>query len=247
MRLYNGYALDPEIPVSPHMRIAEIGTGTAVWLLDVASELPETVQLDGYDISGDQFPHQSQLPANVTLGTMDAFGPMPPQLIEQYDVVHMRYFAPVVKDNDPSVVIKNVVKLLTRGYLQWEDGNFDRMVARGKEAEALRPIVKSLYNAGGILYEWPGQIEQHVTKGGLNLHKIKTNDFNPAVSGLASKYFVSGMLELIEVIYSRDFNPSLPTKAESQEVASKVVEALKIGGAFHYSPISLLAQKPNIA
>ncbi|UKZ73017.1 hypothetical protein TrVFT333_000656 [Trichoderma virens FT-333] len=61
-KLQNGYTIHPQIPITPDTKIAEIGTGTGIWLLDVSSQVPPTVQLNGFDISEEQFPAQSTLP-----------------------------------------------------------------------------------------------------------------------------------------------------------------------------------------
>ena len=58
------------------------------------------------------------LPSNVSLHVHDAFTAFPEELWGTYDVVHLRFFVAVVKDNDPGVLLANVVKLLSeRDYL----------------------------------------------------------------------------------------------------------------------------------
>lgn len=84
-----------------------------IWLLDLASQLPQTIWLDGYDLSDGQFPHKSALPANVSLNTMDAFGDVPPELVGKYDVVHLRFWCCVVKANNPGGLIRHAMKLLS--------------------------------------------------------------------------------------------------------------------------------------
>ncbi|KAF5979421.1 methyltransferase [Fusarium coicis] len=64
-RLHTGYTLHPAIPRSSKMKIAEVGTGTGIWLFDLAQELPDTVCLHGYDISATQFPSKELWPPNV--------------------------------------------------------------------------------------------------------------------------------------------------------------------------------------
>ncbi|RSL63004.1 hypothetical protein CEP53_004597, partial [Fusarium sp. AF-6] len=39
-KLHNRYTLHPAIPKSDHMKIAEVGTGTGIWLFDLAQDLP---------------------------------------------------------------------------------------------------------------------------------------------------------------------------------------------------------------
>lgn len=44
-----------------------------------------STQLDGFDVSADQFPDKGWLPKNVTLNTLDTLAPLP----EHLDVIHV--------------------------------------------------------------------------------------------------------------------------------------------------------------
>ena len=74
--------------------------------------LPPTVKLHGFDISLDQCPPKSRLPANVTFDTWDIFADPPKDLVGTFDVVHVRLITLVIKNGDPSRVITNLHKLL---------------------------------------------------------------------------------------------------------------------------------------
>jgi len=50
----------------------------------------------------------------VTLSTFDALARVPAELREKYDVVHIRLVALVVKGGDPSVLIGNLVSMLSK-------------------------------------------------------------------------------------------------------------------------------------
>ncbi|KAL1983468.1 hypothetical protein VTN96DRAFT_10289 [Rasamsonia emersonii] len=71
-RMQFGYLLYPSIPVTEGMKIADIGSGTGIWLLEVATTVPKSVQLDGFDIFDDQYPAKEYLPDNIHLGVLDA-------------------------------------------------------------------------------------------------------------------------------------------------------------------------------
>ena len=62
------FNLHPSIPVSndSSTRIADVGTGTALWLIDVAHENPKA-RCDGLDIEISQSPPSAWLPSNVSL------------------------------------------------------------------------------------------------------------------------------------------------------------------------------------
>ena len=121
-----GYLLNPTIPLNqPNLAIAEVGTGTGIWLLEIDRRLPTPAALlCGLDIAGDQFPRPEWLPSNAKFLEHDAFEPSgpPPELAGQFDVVHIRLFIAIIKDNDPTGLLAYCRKLLKPGgYLQWDD------------------------------------------------------------------------------------------------------------------------------
>lgn len=117
------YILHPSIRLSSSashpLKIADIGTGNAIWLIELASSphLPPGALLDGFDISPDQYPAQKWLPENISLACLDAMGEgdhvVPPELVGKYDVVHIRTFAFVVKRNDPLPLLRNLARMLS--------------------------------------------------------------------------------------------------------------------------------------
>ncbi|KAE8139479.1 hypothetical protein BDV38DRAFT_269962 [Aspergillus pseudotamarii] len=94
-RLHTGYIVYPCIPINDNLRIAELGTGTGVWLFAAAKYLPPTTQLDGFDISHEQFPLKEQCPPTLRFDKMDSFVDPPATLLDQYDVVHLPMWASV--------------------------------------------------------------------------------------------------------------------------------------------------------
>ena len=117
------FALHPSVKISDESpRIADVATGTAIWLTDAARNLPSSSQLDGFDISLAQCPPKQWLSPNINLAVMDMFEEVPEHLVGKYDAVHVRLILLVVKNNDPRPIIRNLVKMLKpNGYLQWEE------------------------------------------------------------------------------------------------------------------------------
>lgn len=87
----------------------------SIWLIDLAKELPHAI-LDGFDISAVQFPHKNWLPARVTLQELNALGPMPKELLGRYDVVHVGLVVLLVPGGDPSVLVNNLLSLLSKSH-----------------------------------------------------------------------------------------------------------------------------------
>ncbi|MCJ1382479.1 hypothetical protein MMC17_005592 [Xylographa soralifera] len=110
-----GYLVHPSISLDKQdLKVADVGTGTGIWLLDLARILPYSARLNGYDITLAQCPVKEWLPPNVTFSTLDAFAEIPEHLIGQYDVVHVKLIILVVKDNDPTILLQNLMKMLSK-------------------------------------------------------------------------------------------------------------------------------------
>ena len=109
------YVLHPSIPAqAEHLKIVDVGTGNAVWIMEVVPHLAASARMDDFDISDDQFPAREWLPENVSLDLLDILGDVPKSLVEQSDIVHLRTFAVVVKNNDPRKLLQNLIKLLSK-------------------------------------------------------------------------------------------------------------------------------------
>ncbi|KAI1122476.1 S-adenosyl-L-methionine-dependent methyltransferase [Nemania abortiva] len=118
-----GYHLHPSIPaVGSQHRIADVGTGTGVWLTDLSAHLPATVQLDGLDVSLKAIPPVEWLPSNVSFRQWDIREAVPEDLVGQYDIVHIRLFIFVLLDKEvPEILQKLTMLLKPGGYLQWDE------------------------------------------------------------------------------------------------------------------------------
>lgn len=123
-----GGLLHPQIPLDDkdNLKIADIGTGSCIWPIELSHILPPTTSIDAVDLSLAQCPPKAWLPKNVTLIAHDAFLPFPESMVGIYDVVHLQLFACIVKENDPAPLVKNLMSLLKPGgYLQWNDVDID--------------------------------------------------------------------------------------------------------------------------
>jgi len=107
--------LHPSIPTkTEHVKIADVGTGNVIWLMERLPYVLASTQLDGFDVSTDPFPAKESVPANISLDLFDAFGDIPAHLVGRYDIVHIRTFAVIVRDNDPVPMLKNLIRMLRK-------------------------------------------------------------------------------------------------------------------------------------
>ena len=76
-------------------------------------------QLDGFDISPVQFPHTVWLPKNVTLDSLDILKPLPAHLRGEFDIVHVGLLVLVVENDDPLLVLDNLLAMLSMLTAAW--------------------------------------------------------------------------------------------------------------------------------
>ncbi|KAJ5722102.1 hypothetical protein N7488_000137 [Penicillium malachiteum] len=121
---------------APH-QVADIGTGTAIWPISLAHSLPHW-QIDGFDISGDQYPVAAWLPSNVNLHEHDAFQPFPEKYHGKYDIVNVRFFMTLLDSDKIHQLLRNVMALLKPGGLfQWLDIDAPSVKAIGPTGASL--------------------------------------------------------------------------------------------------------------
>ncbi|KAJ5281465.1 hypothetical protein N7478_006837 [Penicillium angulare] len=109
------------IDVSTPHRVADVGTGTAIWPLTLARALPHW-QVDGFDISGDQYPFAGWVPSNVNLYEHDTFQPYPDEYHGKYDIINIRFMMTLLNKEKYHLLLQNVKALLKPGgILQWLD------------------------------------------------------------------------------------------------------------------------------
>lgn len=125
-----GHVLQPSITRSftSTTRIADVGTGTGILLLELASIAPASVHLDGYDISSAHFPPPGSYPRNVSFHIQDARIRFPLALRGVYDVVHLRLLAAGMREDDWQRVAVNALELLKPGgAIQWVEADHSNM------------------------------------------------------------------------------------------------------------------------
>ena|SRR5579871_1856351 len=113
------------LPQNP--KIADVATGTGIFLLDLAKTLPTASEFHGFDISSEQFP-KTHMPANVQFHIADAKNPFSPEFHEKFDVVHLRLLIAGISGDDWKTVTQNVCMLLKPGgAIQWTEGDFAQL------------------------------------------------------------------------------------------------------------------------
>ncbi|KAK1756695.1 S-adenosyl-L-methionine-dependent methyltransferase [Echria macrotheca] len=117
-----GFLIHPNIPApGPQSKIADVGTGTGIWLLDVAKTVPPTVQLVGFDATPSSFP-SSSVPPNVSFKIQDMHRPFPDSELGTYDLVAVRFVSSAAGRGEWADTVRNLMTLLKPGgWMQWID------------------------------------------------------------------------------------------------------------------------------
>ena len=114
--LSDNHLIHRSIPIETIHEVADVGTGTGIWLRDVSSVLNKADihgqgRFVGFDISSQQFP-ASGLP-NASLVVRDARTQFPGEYCGSFVMVHVRLLSYAVQKDELQSVVENVVQLLS--------------------------------------------------------------------------------------------------------------------------------------
>ncbi|KXS99335.1 hypothetical protein AC578_6744 [Pseudocercospora eumusae] len=121
-----GFILHPRIEkaLPKDARIADVATGTGIWMRSLASTAPSTWSFVGLDLSDAQFPPPEQQ-GQCTFDILNILEPVPERFVHSFDVVHIRYLILALKSHEWQIVAKNILRLLKPGgYVQWLESRF---------------------------------------------------------------------------------------------------------------------------
>lgn len=189
-----GYYLHPDIKLpATGARIADVCTGTTIFLREVASAYP-VAECHGFDISDKMFPAPADLPENIDLHIADIKQPFESRWLGYFDVVHIRLIEAAMKKEDWAPVLRNLITLLKPGgWLQWvedERAHSVRHAARpvapvdaakeslsvsatGEKAGFIPPRFSYLDRFCGLLM--PDGRAEDMTYGYMNLDRLMKN------------------------------------------------------------------------
>ncbi|KAJ5736649.1 uncharacterized protein N7483_001774 [Penicillium malachiteum] len=239
------YLLHPSIPIKDDMAIADIGAGTGLWAIEVAVQLP-SAQIIAYDISDTHFPLPEYRAPNVTFNHLDFLGDIPSSLVGQFDVVHLRTWAFIIRDNDPSYLIQNASKLLKPdGYIQWEDARFDNAVVKGDAALQLRRMMRQMSDATNLNFQWVDQLDQHINREAyLEVVECQYKPWSSQLIPLCMNTFfvalenTAALLDRLKLV-----QPPVPSSDDWIKALENVQKESRNGEQLYWLPVTLLARK----
>ncbi|KAI0857683.1 hypothetical protein F4860DRAFT_338534 [Xylaria cubensis] len=247
-----GYVLNPSFSLPKAPRIADIGTGTARFLVQVHPTVSPDAVLEGYDISSALFPPKDALPANITLGERDVKQPFPEHMHGQYDLVHLRMLVAAMDPDDWEGAVNNVIQLLKPGgYLQWEECDFvtAKWISSTTDSERPEDIGEKLIRVmtaslGKKLENGWNTLPSLMRKAGLTpiANDIATTDKTPATREGFTDIILTLTLLFARLTAQRG-KPAFDQDADDLEKAA--YEEVKSGCYFPYNIHVACAQKPS--
>jgi len=122
----DNHLLDPSIPCDGVRSIADVATGTGIWLTELKDELTTSStpkqgnENTGFDISDAQFPQNSG--PDIDFVVQDMTKPFPVQYHNRYDIVHVSLIFIAIPRAQIDAAVENTLALLKPGgYIQWDE------------------------------------------------------------------------------------------------------------------------------
>ena len=115
-----GNLVHKSIPLKQVKTIADIGTGTGIWMEDLAAHLKASPEMKekkfefvGFDLSSDQFPAGGN-DTDAEFVVHNVMEPFPVRYHGKFDLIHIRLLVAALRPQDLQGVILNISELLRK-------------------------------------------------------------------------------------------------------------------------------------
>ncbi|PKS09839.1 hypothetical protein jhhlp_004462 [Lomentospora prolificans] len=221
----------------PSPKIADIGTGTGIWLVDLWSQLPPTSVLHGFDIDTAKFPSPDRLPANVKLQQANTLKPFAEERLGAYDLVHVRLLMYGLKKDEWEIVARNLLTLLKPGgWILWEETGYISWVSLPPSralSEILDYDIRFAQQVGRDITH-PARLLEHVENAGFVECVEKDHaDYEVFASDAAKKVYVMVLVQAMKGIITRGGLPGLSTEEDIKRL-QEAAEADLYSGKYLY-------------
>jgi len=256
----DGHVLDPAIPKQNISRIADIATGTGIWLRDVATELAvggyrSPLEMVGFDISPDQFPESYVPETKFVVWDMNAS--FPEEYHNSFDVVHIRLVTVALKVEQIKGVVENLVELLKPGgYLQWTDFTY----RNGRESiypggtgdlscETEGEMMFAFHGEQKYSYDTTGDVEKALQS--LPMEDVGVTDHTGAshrrseIRSLVADWHARVIPLFMEMMLLRKGESKEQAMMTADGYRKKVIEMAKRGTIFEVPMTTLVARRKS--
>ncbi|TEY80584.1 hypothetical protein BOTCAL_0037g00400 [Botryotinia calthae] len=253
----DGHVLDPRIPKENVSRVADIATGTGVWLRELAEEfsnggynLLETV---GFDISPDQFFKNAAPEDKFVLWDMTKS--FPKEYHGTFDVVHIRLVVLALKAEQIKGVTENLVELLKPGgYLQWTDVSYRNGLQLTHSDDESDPSWKvevdkmfKIWGDQGFSHDVAEDAEKALQN--LPVEDVHVTDHTfapiqiPEINNLVIEWLSRAKSLIIEMLSSRNGSSEEEAKMAANVYRNKAIEMGKRGAIWRTPMATVVARK----
>ncbi|KAF2202262.1 hypothetical protein GQ43DRAFT_480033 [Delitschia confertaspora ATCC 74209] len=247
-----GGLIHPKIPINGLTSIADLGTGTAIWPIEVAEELKATgleASVKGFDISSAQYPAPNLLPPNIHLDIQDAFDTFEPKYHSYFDLVQVRGFVSFTRSAAAEKLLHNVFQILKPGgYLQWIDVDPHKSHIVSSDFAQASPVLERVLQRSrrpiegdDPVFTFLPELPNLALSQGLQcLH----NDSIPT-SDLDQLYLNQslGMAFEDSVISGAKLNGGSAAVDEAEMMVNKLLSEIEAGARMHMEMFCFIAQK----
>ncbi|PLB41386.1 putative LaeA-like methyltransferase [Aspergillus candidus] len=198
------------IPTDSITSVADIATGTGIWLSTLDKSLPPPPPsspryFHGFDISPEQFPRENDVSPtrSIRLSVHNICERFPEEHRGRYDLVHLRLLAGALKEADYAVAVKNVCELLKKGgHLQWDDCDTTAFTTTPSTPQVtqMRQIIADGVCQLGLCATAPQRVEKLLLAQGV-LTDVRREVFStvdkPGLHGVARAWLVEVLRSLL--------------------------------------------------
>ncbi|KAI5859445.1 hypothetical protein GGS23DRAFT_318066 [Durotheca rogersii] len=179
--------------------IAEVASGTGLWLGAVSRQRPEA-RCDGLDLNLGTAPPAAWLPANAQLRRWDVLGAVPDDMAGGYDFVHTRLLLFVVEAGDPRPIARNLWRLLKPGgYVQWDEAALEHTRVDKTDPGLATPALDQLAAwLRARRHNWGTQLARFLGEEGFQDATIESFGDRPDLARAVSGANLLGVEEVAE-------------------------------------------------
>ncbi|KAL1867174.1 hypothetical protein Plec18167_008715 [Paecilomyces lecythidis] len=173
--LSGSHLILPQVNLGKIESIADVATGTGVWIFEVHDQLTAVPTNTGserifhaFDISDVQYPKQQD---KVQLTVHDITKPFPLEYHGRFDLVHVRLLLFAIRASELPKVIENLIQILAPGgYIQWDDFYTEHMGYNVPKTglNELTDLVYSYAADVGFSGRLPDLVKEELEKQGLH-------------------------------------------------------------------------------